>query len=442
MPTLRFIDLFAGIGGIRKGFELAAQEHGFETKCVLTSEIKPAALEILHQNHPGETIHGDITKIGAAAIPDFDFLLAGFPCQAFSSAGKRQGFLDTRGTMFFEVERILKVKRPMGFILENVEGLVNHDMPKDYKKAKKPMGRTLETILGKLAELGYKVTWKVLNASEFGVPQDRKRVYIIGTYEAQPNLEDFKPICSKLEDILSYGLQTEKGKFIKLLLKHYTPEQLKGKSLKDKRGGANNIHSWDIEIKGKVNAKQKKLLNDLFKERRKKKWAAEFGIEWMDGMSLSLEQIKTFSNIPDLEEQLNDLVEKGYIVREHPKKMVREVLPDGRVRSYRQQDTSLPLGYNIVTGKLSFAVSKILDPKSIAPTLVAMDMNKLYVVDGAGLRKLTLREGLRLCGYPDDYHFDIPLKEGYDLLGNTVVVPVIRAVADRLLSTLKENNRI
>lgn len=99
---IKFIDLFAGIGGIRKGFELACERYGYQTECVLTSEIKPHAIEILHQNHPSEEILGDITTIKANEIPDFDFLLAGFPCQAFSAAGKRLGFLDTRGTLFLK----------------------------------------------------------------------------------------------------------------------------------------------------------------------------------------------------------------------------------------------------------------------------------------------------------------------------------------------------
>ena len=424
---LKFIDLFAGIGGIRKGFELACADRGITTECVFTSEIKPHAIDILTQNHPDEEIHGDITKIEATDIPDFDFLLAGFPCQAFSSAGKRLGFEDTRGTLFFDVARILKEKQPFGFILENVEGLVNHDRanPGD------PIGRTLATILQTLEELGYKFSWRVLNAKDFGVPQDRKRIYIVGTKTISPNLENFPVKKKVLEDVLDQGLPTSSSPFVKLVLSHYPIKELYGKSIKDKRGGDNNIHSWDIEYKGPISFEQKRLLNTMLKERRKKKWAEEYGIDWMDGMPLTVEMIRTFYDSPDLEEMLEDLAHKGYVKYEHPKK---------KVGNLRVQDTDLPKGYNIVAGKMSFEISKVLDPKDIAPTLVAMDMQNLFVVDGAGLRPLTLREGLRLFGYPDTYKFDTSIENGFDLLGNTVVVPVIKEVANRALDIYCEGN--
>lgn len=421
---IRFIDLFAGIGGIRKGFELACEELGFESECVFTSEIKPHAIEILKQNHPGEEIHGDITKIEADEIPSFDFLLAGFPCQAFSAAGRRLGFSDTRGTLFFDVERILKEKKPYGFILENVEGLVNHD--KENPKDK--IGRTLSIILEHLELAGYKVSWRVLNANAFGVPQDRKRIYIIGTMKEAPNMKTFEEKRTTLSSILEKGLEVEESRFISLLLNAYSIDELPGKSIKDKRGGENNIHSWDIGLKGQITKEQRALLNRMMRERRKKKWALEFGIDWMDGMPLTLEQIRTFYDSEDLEAMVEDLVSKGYLKKEHPKK---------KEGSERVQDTSLPLGYNIVAGKMSFQISKILSPDETAPTLVAMDMEHLYVVDGVGVRKLSLREGLRLFGYPEDYKFDISRDLGYDLLGNTVVVPVIQAVSNRVLSIYK-----
>lgn len=418
--TIKFIDLFAGMGGIRKGFEIACKKKKYYAKCVFTSEIKPYAVEILKQNYPEEKIYGDITQIEASTIPDFDFLLAGFPCQAFSFAGKRLGFEDNRGNLFFDVERILKEKKPYGFVLENVEGLVKHD--KENPKDK--IGRTLSIILKHLNMLGYKVSWKVLNAKYFGVPQERKRIYIVGTKKEYPNLDFFKSNVKTLNTVLETGLESEHSVFIDNLLAHFSIDELEGKSIKDKRGGDNNIHSWDIEMKGSVSPEQKQLLNIMLKERRKKKWAQEYGIDWMDGMPLTIDMIRTFFNHPTLEGMLEDLTRKKYLKYEHPKK---------KVGNRREYDTSLPKGYNIVTGKMSFEINKIMGKNDIAPTLVAMDMKHLYVADGNGVRTLSLKEGLRLFGYPDDYKLNIEKNLGYDLLGNTVVVPVITEVSGRVL---------
>ena len=423
--VVKFIDLFAGMGGLRKGFEIACENNGFNSKCVFTSEIKPHAVRILQQNYPRERVYGDITQIDEKRIPDFDFLLAGFPCQAFSSAGKRLGFLDTRGTLFFDVERILKEKKPFGFILENVEGLVNHDKVNKTDE----IGRTLSVILESLDNMGYKVSWRVLDAKSFGVPQERKRIYIVGTKKAMPQIHSFKERNSLLSDVLESGLEQEKSRFIDLLFAHFSAKELYGRAIKDKRGGENNIHSWDIELKGTVSPEQRRLLSMMLRERRKKKWAEDYGIDWMDGMPLTLDHIKTFFDHENLENMLQDLAQKKYLAVEHPKR---------KVGNKRIQDKTLPLGYNIVAGKMSFEISKILDPNGFAPTLVAMDMERLYVVDQGGLRKLSLREGLRLFGYPDSYKFDIERELGYDLLGNTVVVPVITAVAERVLKIYQE----
>ncbi|MCM1518449.1 MAG: DNA (cytosine-5-)-methyltransferase [Pseudoflavonifractor sp.] len=426
--TVRFVDLFAGIGGIRTGLSQALTEAGYTPECVLTSEIKPYAIEVLKDNYGEDNFVGDITQVNADDIPDFDILCAGFPCQAFSSAGKRQGFADTRGTLFFEVERILRAKKPKGFILENVEGLVNHDR-----------GRTLKVIIDKLLELGYKVNYRVLNASEFGVPQDRRRIYIVGSFTEQPDLENFERSSRHVRDIIETGHPTVDTPFIRSLLKHFKIDELYGKSIKDKRGGETNIHSWDLEIKGPVSERQKKLLNLILRERRKKKWADLIGIDWMDGMPLSIEHIRTFYDSFDLQQMLDDLSKKGYLKFEHPKRKIKTTDIFGTTTTTRQPDTSLPKGYNIVAGKLSFEISKVLGPNEIAPTLVAMDMQKLYVADNGGLRRLTLREGLRLFGYPEDMRLNVSEKDGFDLLGNTVVVPVIKAISARLLKSIKLN---
>ena len=432
--NVKFIDLFAGIGGIRKGFEIACERLGIETSCVFTSEINPHAIKVLNANHPIEEVHGDITTIKASDIPAFDILLGGFPCQAFSYAGKRLGFQDTRGTLFFEVERILRERKPYGFILENVEGLVSHDR----KNPSDPMGRTLSIILNNLDELGYKVSWRILNSKDFGLAQERKRIYIVGTKKEHVSLDNFPIKYAKLSDLLQQGEPTIHTPFIELLMSRFEPEQLYGKSIKDKRGGNDNIHSWDIELKGEVSTEQKQLLDAIAHERRKKKWAEQHGIDWMDGMPLTEKMIREFFRNPDLHKMLEDLVKKGYLKKEHPKALVTEHTIFGD-RKVRQQDPSKKAGYNIVAGKLSFEINKILDPNGLAPTLVAMDMKKIFVVDNGGLRPLTLREGLRLFGYPEDYKFPVTQDEGFDLLGNTVAVPVIAAVAERLVSTYRKN---
>ncbi|RRC94297.1 DNA cytosine methyltransferase [Erysipelotrichaceae bacterium OH741_COT-311] len=160
---LTFIDLFAGIGGIRKGFEDA------NTKCVFSSEWDKYAAKTYEANY-GEVPFGDITKIDEKDIPDHDVLLAGFPCQPFSNIGKRQGFAhETQGTLFFDVLRILKKKMPKMFLLENVKGLLTNDG-----------GRTFKVILDNLNHLDYSIFYKVLDAQDFGLPQRRERIVIVG----------------------------------------------------------------------------------------------------------------------------------------------------------------------------------------------------------------------------------------------------------------------
>lgn len=435
--SIKFIDLFAGIGGIRLGFENVFNKLGFETQCVMTSEIKPYAVKTLEHNFKHDFLAGDIFTIPNEFIPDFDFLLGGFPCQPFSSGGKRQGFLDTRGTLFFEIERILRDKKPFGFILENVEGLVKHDLGDKNDK----IGRTLSTILYTLEkDLGYHVSWKVFDSLEFGLPQSRKRIFLVGTKQEIIDLNGNVPRFTTLESVLEKGLEPMNTEFINKLLSHFEIADLYGKSIKDKRGGENNIHSWDIGIKGEVSKQQSLLLSKLFKERRKKQWALEIGIDWMDGMPLTLEQIQTFSNSPkgELANMLEDLTEKGYLKLEHPKKLMKEST-EGGTKTYRTYDFTKPKGYNIVTGKLSFEINKVLDPRDIAPTLVATDVSRLAVPDGNGLRRLTIREGLRLFGYPE--WFEIPTKEydAFDLLGNTVAIPVVEFVVSKIAQTIEKH---
>lgn len=183
--NLRIIDLFAGIGGIRLGFE----KYGAD--CVFSSEWDKYAQDMYEANF-GERPFGDINNIEPQDIPDHDFLLAGFPCQPFSIAGKQLGFADTRGTLFFNIEKILEIKKPRGFLLENVSRLKTHDK-----------GRTFEVIIEKLKKLGYNVHYKILNTLDYGLPQLRKRIYIVG-FQEDVNFKFPNPdgIVKKLSDIL------------------------------------------------------------------------------------------------------------------------------------------------------------------------------------------------------------------------------------------------
>lgn len=430
--VIKFIDLFAGLGGTRIGLEQALKANGLKGECVFTSEIKPYAVKVYNDNFPGEKVSGDITQIDADDIPDFDFLLAGFPCQPFSSAGVRKGFMDTRGTLFFDIERILKAKRPKAFLLENVEGLVLHDRVDKTRQ----IGRTLETIINHLENLGYEVNWKVLDASKYGVPQKRKRIYITGSLGAKSDLSDLPETPSTLNDVLEKNLPKSAymndSKLVKKLLEHYSIDQMKGKQIKDKRGGPNNIHSWDVQLKGPISEEQKALLDELLKQRRRKSWALQKKIPWSDGMPLTLEEIATFHTqtlfehkmsdkeyLRHLKSLLDDLVEKKYLVFELPKKTT----PDYQLK-----------GYNIVVGKLSFEISNILDPDSQTPTLVATDVTRMAVADQKGLRRLTIREGLRLFGFPESYDIKgIDYTKTFDLLGNSVSVNAIHIVCDRVI---------
>lgn len=180
--------------GVKQGLESASESYerggdspnniiarsSREILCIGYSEIDRYATQIYQKHFPDHKNYGDITKINASELLDFDLFVGGFPCQAFSIAGKRLGFNDTRGTLFFDIARILKEKRPRNVVLENVKGLLSHDN-----------GRTFKTIISTLVELGYGVEWQVLNAKNFGVPQNRERVFIVGHLGGEPTRKVF-----------------------------------------------------------------------------------------------------------------------------------------------------------------------------------------------------------------------------------------------------------
>jgi len=226
---LKIIDLFAGIGGIRLGFEKIGVE------CVFSSEWDKHAQNMYEENF-GERPFGDINDINPKNIPDHDFLLAGFPCQPFSIAGKQLGFADTRGTLFFNIEKILEEKKPYGFLLENVSRLVTHDK-----------GRTFKVILDKLTNLGYTVYYKVLNTLDYGLPQLRKRIYIVG-FKDKIHFQFPKSDGKKIT--LSEILEPEED----IPKNYYVSEKIRAKRLLKVKPNAPYPSIWHENIGGNISA--------------------------------------------------------------------------------------------------------------------------------------------------------------------------------------------
>ncbi|WP_417910389.1 DNA (cytosine-5-)-methyltransferase [Candidatus Electronema sp. PJ] len=229
---IRYIDLFAGVGGFRYAMQRAAAEFGLAAECVFSSEIDKECQRVYQANF-GELPQGDITAIPAASIPEHDILLAGFPCQPFSIIGQRKGFQDARGTLFFEIARILDAKKPSVFVLENVKLLAGHNK-----------GETLRTILEILRELGYNAGYKILNALDFGLPQKRERIFLVGF--RKPCLFQWpaaKMHMRPLKDILEHEVAEE----------YFASEHIRKKRLSRKQPSAEPT-IWHENKSGNISA--------------------------------------------------------------------------------------------------------------------------------------------------------------------------------------------
>lgn len=318
----RSIDLFAGIGGIRLGFE---QAFGNDIKTVFVSEWDKKAVETYKANFDDKIdIAGDITEVNENDIPEHDILLAGFPCQAFSLAGHKKGFEDARGTLFFDVARIIKRHNPKVVFCENVKNLVNHDR-----------GRTFKVIKEILEELGYVVFYKVLNSKNFGVPQNRERIYIVAFR---------KDIAPK---IFEFPEKTDDTKVIK-----------------------------DIVDEHEVSPKY--YLSTAYLESLKK----------------------------------------------HKERHASK----GNGFGYEIRSTDSVAGA-IVCGGMGRERNLIIDNRltNFTPvTHIKGEINREFV------RKMTPREWARLQGFPNDFKFVVADTHLYKQFGNTVTVPVIRAIAEKI----------
>lgn len=330
----RSIDLFAGIGGIRLGFD---QAFGDEIETVFVSEFDEAATRTYRANFtsPAE-IHGDITKIREDEVPAFDICLAGFPCQAFSLAGRRRGFEDdykgmSRGTLFFDVARICERQRPKVIFCENVKGLPMHKG-----------GETFKVILGTLEQMGYRVFHQILNSRDFGVPQNRERIYVVAFRDdVAPEAFEFPSgtgAGKTIGDILDPSPVPSKyylsDTYLETLRRHRARHEAKG-------------HGFGYEIRP------------------------------LDGIAGALV-------CGGMGRERNLIIDH----REH------SIVPMTRIKG---------------------------------------------VINGEDVRKMTPREWARLQGFPEDFRLELADTHLYKQLGNSVTVPVIKAIADRVRAVLDEH---
>ena len=392
MDEIRFIDLFAGIGGMRMGV-MAAEPSAC---CVFSCEIDPD-VSCVYRDNFGAIPNGDITKIDPLAIPDHDLLCAGFPCQPFSTAGKRLGARDPRGGLIYTVISIIAAKRPRGFILENVPSFATNGN-----------GTLMDGFIRAMERHGYGVASVILDATDFGIPQARRRLFILGTDGSFGSLVPIRHGKAVFSDIMEKGKPCVYSALTAKLIK-YGIGRLPGKRINDKRGGCSNIHSWDVRLRGDVTIKQKILLEKIMLERRKRR----HNMPHKDGTALDADTISRLAG-RDTAADLAELARMGYL---------------------RKKDG----GYDINGGKLSYGFTHILDPRRPVPTLTATDAGRIGVVDGNGIRHLTSVECVRLMGIHDSYRFGaMPLSKIYKLIGNSVCVPCVKHCMEVVFNSWKK----
>lgn len=390
--SFTYVSLFSGIGG----FEQALNKLG--GKCVMASEIDKfanKAYEILY----GHKTVGDVKKIAAEDVPDHDLLVGGFPCQAFSVAGKRLGFADTRGTLFFEVARIAKVKQPRVVFLENVKGLISHDE-----------GRTLNVIIQTLSDIGYTVDFNVLNSKYFGVPQSRERIFIIAVRDDLITPEDWK---------IEGNNVVAKGK----------------KRISEIEGIKTFNFDWPSQIK--VTKRLKDILEVNVDE---KYYISEEKTEKL------LSQLKNETKLKrnDIPHRLGSLYSGNHLCGSlYDANAIAPTL------------TAVGSHYALVkydnpkmVGKLDISnydmSNRVYDEDYVGPTITAQGAITKVLVrkeEKPVIRKLTPLECWRLQGFPDEAHeavknAGISDSQRYKMAGNAVTVNVIEAIGKRLLPYL------
>lgn len=367
---VKYLSLFSGIGG----FELGIGERG---ECVGFSEIDKYAIEVYKKHFENHKNYGDITKVNEGELPDFDMLVGGFPCQAFSVAGKRRGFEDTRGTLFFDIARVLQAKKPRLLLLENVKGLLSHDN-----------GRTFATIISTLTGLGYDLQWQVLNSKYHGVPQNRERIIIVGHTRgsARPKVFPFR----------------ETGRAIKKGLNEKNTEVEVAQTIRSRYGNGSGSHILQ-RPRGKNNGGIKKEAPTIT------------GKSYQDNNYL-FGTLRTYKD--------------GQGFRE----MKSGVAPTIPARAREDGSGQPVIAMAVLTPS---RIEKRQNGRRFKENGEAMftinTQDRHGVYDGYSIRRLTPIECERLQGFPDNWTEGISETQRYKCLGNAVTVNVIRDVVDKLI---------
>lgn len=455
----RYISLFAGIGGFDFGLDAVGGE------CVFASEIDKFASEAYRTLHNGDVLHGDITKIDAEDVPDHDVMAAGFPCQSFSVAGKRGGFEDARGTLFFEVARIAAEKKPSVLLLENVKGLVGHDK-----------GKTLDTIVKTLNFIGYRVDFEVMNSKYFGVPQNRERIFIVAVREDLVDNEEWtivgtnvvakgKKRISQYEGVKTFNFAYPDNDTVDLRLidvletsvdeKYYLSES-RVVDLVTALEEANYLAKFmsDEEVSG-----GNKALN-----------TASEGISYANTTRTSccytpMSMIKKKATLvgSTSEAELKPPTDLSNTVKARDSKgldsldmtgVVVQAVGDRGNHSYSVKDVAFTVPANAMSDRGQHVIEgvadrtrngqKTLEPnrQEVANALTSVQHDSVaFEKPTLRIRKLTPRECWRLQGFTDEQHdavesAGISNSQRYKQAGNAVTVNVIIAIGERLLTYL------
>lgn len=409
-PAMKIFSTFTGIGGFEIGINNASLKlTGDYADVIGYSEIDKYAIQVYEYWFKGVKNYGDITKIEAESLPDFDCLVGGFPCQAFSVAGKRGGFNDTRGTLFFDLARILRAKQPRLFVFENVKGLCNHDG-----------GRTFRTIISTIDELGYDCQWQIINSKDFGVPQNRERIIIVGHLRGTPRPQVF-PItradsqAGKADEIKVGTLRTHKS----------------GNGFREMVSGL----SPTIPARARNDGSGKPV---VYVPEATKKGYAEATV----GDSINLAQPKSTTRRGRVGKGIANTIDTGM----HQYTVQPVITPDRINKSQngrRFKEHGDPAFSVTATDRHGVLISKTVRAGGRNSPHGSKQNWDSYEVNGV-IRRLTPMECERLQAFPDNWTkfgvspddkiIEISDTQRYKMCGNAVTTNVIQAVFERILA--------